>query len=153
MTGKADFTEQEWETVLGGPPSAGMIVVFAAHGGTFRETIAMSKAYAQAREQHGASELLDEIVAAKPDIDHTRYSSVEEFRRAGLERLRNAVGVLEAKATAQEVEDYRGFVLMLADKVAEAHREDGVAISAPEQAAIDEITASLGAGPATPPAG
>jgi hypothetical protein len=153
MTGKAAFTEQEWETVLGGPPSAGMIVVFAAHGGTFRETIAIGKAYAHAREQHGASELLDEIVAAKPEIDHTRYSSVEEFRHHGLERLREAVGVLERKATPQEVEDYRSFVLLLADKVAEAHREDGVAISAPEQAAIDEITASLGAGPAAPPAG
>jgi hypothetical protein len=27
----------------------------------------------EARQQHGASELLDEIVAAKPAIDHTRY--------------------------------------------------------------------------------
>lgn len=38
-----------------------MIVLTAAHGGTFRETIAMSEAYAEARAEHGESELLDEI--------------------------------------------------------------------------------------------
>jgi hypothetical protein len=27
MTGRADFTQEEWELVLEGPPSAGMIVV------------------------------------------------------------------------------------------------------------------------------
>ena len=68
MTGKADFTEQEWELVLEGPPSAGMIVVTAARGGTIRETVAIAKAYVEARKQHGQSELLDEIVAAKPEI-------------------------------------------------------------------------------------
>jgi hypothetical protein len=41
--------------------------------GTFRETIAMSKAYAEARAEHGESELLDEIVSAKPKMDHARY--------------------------------------------------------------------------------
>ena len=27
MTGKADFTDEEWKDVLQGPPTAGMIVV------------------------------------------------------------------------------------------------------------------------------
>ena len=62
MTGKTDFTEEEWQLVLKGPPSAGMIVVTAQRGGTFRETIAIGKAYVEARQQHGESELLDEIV-------------------------------------------------------------------------------------------
>ena len=73
MTTKADFTEQEWEVVLEGPTSAGMLVITAQRGGTLRETISMAKAYAEARQQHGQSELLDAIVAAKPEIDHTRY--------------------------------------------------------------------------------
>jgi hypothetical protein len=144
MTTKADFTEQEWKTVLEGPPSAGMIVITAARGGTFRETFAMSKAYAQARQEHGASELLDEIVAAKPEIDHTRYGSVEEIKQHGLQHLEDAVGVLEQKASPDELEDYRRFVLALARRVAVAHREDGTDISPSEQAAIDAISASLG---------
>ena len=144
MTGRADFTEEEWELVLEGPPSAGMIVVTAQRGGTFRESIAMAKAYVEARRQHGESELLDEIVAAKPERDHTRYHSVEELRQHGLQHLRDAAQVLERKATPEEVEDYRRFVLTLAGRVANAHREGGEMVSDAERATIEEISASLG---------
>jgi hypothetical protein len=144
MTARADFTDQEWTTVLEGPPSAGMIVMTAAHGGTFKETFAIGKAYAEARQQHGESELLDEIVSAKPEIDHTRYHSADELREHGLQHLRDAVQVLEQKATADELKDYRQFVLALAERVAEAHREHGVAVSDQEQAALAQISASLG---------
>ena len=85
----------------------------------------MSKAYAEARAEHGESELLDEIVAAKPKMDHTRYHSAEELRDNGLRHLRDAMALLESKATAEERDDYRRFVLTLASKVAAAHRERG----------------------------
>jgi hypothetical protein len=144
MTGKADFTEEEWGLILEGPPSAGMIVVTAQRGGTFRESFAIGKAYVEARQQHGDSELLDEIVAARPERDHTRYHSVEELKQGGLQHLRDAVALLQQKAAPQEVEDYRRFVLNLADKVAKAHREGGEQVSDAERAAIEEISASLG---------
>jgi hypothetical protein len=79
MTTKAAFSAEEWTVVLDGPPTAGMIVVTAAPGGMFRETLAMSKAYVEARQVHGQSELLDEIVATKPKADHTRYHSFDEL--------------------------------------------------------------------------
>jgi len=144
MTGRADFTQEEWELVLEGPPSAGMIVVTAQRGGTFRESIAIAKAYVEERREHGESELLDEIVAAKPERDHTRYHSVEELKQHGLQHLRDAVELLERKATAEEVEDYRRFVLTLADRVANAHREGGETVSDAERRAIEEISANLG---------
>jgi len=53
--------------------------------------------------------------------------------------------VLERKATPEEVGDYRRFILNLADKVASAHREGGEQVSDSERAAVDEISASLGA--------
>jgi len=144
MTSKAAFSPEEWKAVLEGPPSAGMIVVTAARGGTIRESIAMSKAYVEARAQHGESELLDEIVAAKPQADHTRYHSAAELRENGLQHLRDAVTLLEGKATTGELDDYRRFVLVLASKVAEAHKEDGQSVSPAEAEAIQEITAALG---------
>ena len=143
MTGKADFTDEEWELVLEGPPSAGMIVVTAQRGGTIRETIAIAKAYVEARQQHGESELLDEIVAAKPEIDHTRYHSVQELKEHGLQHLRDAVDLLERKATPAEVDGYKRFVLTLADRVANAHREGDTGGGDAEQAAIDEISTTL----------
>jgi hypothetical protein len=144
MTAKSAFSPEEWTVVLEGPPSAGMIVVTAAHGGTIRESIAMSKAYAEARTEHGESELLDEIVAAKPKVDHTRYHSPEELRDSGLQHLRDAVALLQGKATAGEVDDYRHFVLTLADKVAAAHKEHGQSVSPAETEAIQQITTALG---------
>jgi hypothetical protein len=144
MTGKAAFTEEEWETVLLGPPSAGMIVITAQRGGSFRESFAMAKAYTEARQHPGESELVDEIVKAKPERDHTRYHSHEELKAAGLQHLGDAVAVLEQKATPEEVEGYKRFVLTLAENVANAHREHGQNVSPAEQAALDEIAAALG---------
>ena len=84
MTAKSAFTSDEWKVVLEGPPAAGMIVVTAARGGMFRETIAMAKAYTEARGQHGESELLDEIVSAKPQLDHTSITPPRSSRTRNL---------------------------------------------------------------------
>ena len=144
MTTQAAFAPEEWTLVLEGPSTAGMIVITASHGGTFRETIAMSKAYTEARAEHGESELLDEIVSAKPKMDHTRSHSPQELKDHGLGHLRDAMALLESKATAAERDDYRRFVLNLANKVASAHREEGQSVSPAEAAAIQDITAALG---------
>ena len=144
MTGKADFTEDEWKLVLEAPPSAGLMVITAQKGGTFRETIAMAKVYAAARQEHGESELLDAIAAAKPERDHSHYHSQEELKQGVLQHLHDAVALLETKAAPEEVGDYRRFILTLADKVAGAHREDGKSVSDSEQQAIAEITTALG---------
>jgi len=144
MTTKAAFAPEEWKAVLEGPPAAGMIVITAARGGMLRESVAMSKAYVEARAQHGESELLDEIVAAKPGLDHTRYHSAEELREHGLGHLRDAVTLVEAKATPGELDGYRRFVLALAGKVAAAHREEGQSVSPAEASAIQQIAAALG---------
>jgi hypothetical protein len=145
MTTQAAFSPEEWALVLEGPTAAGMIVVTASRGGMFRETFAMSKAYAEARADHGQSELLDEIVAAKPKMDHTRYHSPEELRAHGFKHLHEAVAVLEGKATTEESDGYRKFVLTLANKVAAAHREEGRDVSPAEAEVIQEIEAALGA--------
>ena len=144
MTTQAAFTPEEWKVVLEGPSTAGMIVITSAHGGTFRETIAMSKAYTEARGQHGESELLDEIVSAKPKVDHTMYHSPEELRDQGLAHIHDAMALLESKATAEERDDYRRFVLTLANEVAAAHREHGQSVSPEEANAIQQITTALG---------
>jgi hypothetical protein len=147
MTGKADFTAAEWEQVLEGPTSAGMLVITAQRGGTIRETFSMARAYAEARQQHGQSELLDAIVAAKPEIDRTRAGSLEDLKERSLAHMRDAVALLESKASPREVEEYKRFVVSLAEKVAAAHREggrDGDPVSDAEREAIAAIRGALG---------
>ena len=145
MTGKGDFTEEEWETVLEGPPSAGIIVSTAQRGGTFRESFSMAKAYAEAAKEHGGSELLDEVLAARPKVDRGRGHSVEDLKQHHLGVLRDAIALLEAKATPEELEDYRQFVLALAERVAAAKEEGDEPVSDAERAAVDEVRAAIGA--------
>jgi len=143
VTTKADFTAEEWESVLHGPPTAALIVITAERGGVFRETLALTQAYVEARKQHGQSELLDEIVSARPALEHSHAHSPEELKQAGLEQLRTAAEVVAQKATAAEADAYKRFVLDLAARVASAHKEHGKSISDAEQAALDEISAAL----------
>jgi hypothetical protein len=97
MTAKADFTEEEWNTVREGPAAAGVIVLTAQGGGSFRETWALAKSYAEAKQQPGSSQLLNELVSEKPDVE--RYHSAEEQEQHGLAGLQEAVALLERKAT------------------------------------------------------
>jgi hypothetical protein len=134
MTGKADFTPDEWDLVREGPPTAGMVTLTADRGGTFRETFALAKTYTDARKEHGDSELLDALVAERPDVK--RYGSPQELDDVGLRRLTQ-------KATPEEVAGYKKFVLDVAERVAEAHKEEGAEVSGAERGAIDKISASL----------
>lgn len=147
MTGKADFAEQEWETVLEGATSAGVIVSTAQRGGSLRESFSLAKAYTEARSASGASGLMDEIAQSKPKVDRGRQGSVEELKEHHLGIIRQAVSLLEAKASAEELEDYRHFTLSLAERVASAkEEEDGRPVSEAERTAIEEISAALGDG-------
>ncbi|MBS1879385.1 MAG: hypothetical protein JST31_07730 [Actinobacteria bacterium] len=146
MTGKADFTEEEWDTVREGPTSAGMIVMSAERGGSFRESFAMAKVYAEARSAHGESELLDEIAGHRPDVDHTRAHSFEELEQHGLQRIRDAVALVDAKASPDEQAAYRRFVTAVAERVAAAKKEKGSTdgVSEHERQALTAIEGALG---------
>jgi hypothetical protein len=145
MTGSTDFTPEEWDIVREGPTSAGLIVSTAERGGTFREVFAMAKAYTEERQEHGESALLDELVSKKPDVDKTRSHSPEELKEHGLGRIREAVALVESKASTAELGEYRRFVVSLSKRVAGAKGEgDGDKVSEAEAAAIVEIEAALG---------
>ena len=146
MTTHADFTEEEWKTVLEGPTSAGMIITTAERGGSFRESFAMAKAFAEARQEHGASELLDEVVGHRPKTERVKAHSKEALKDGYLAEIRDAVALVTAKATPEELGDYRLFVVTLAKKVAAAKKEKGSedGISPAEAEAITEIEGALG---------
>src|SRR3954469_16178874 len=123
MTGKADYTEEEWKLLREAPTSAGMLVIEADRGGMIRESFSMAKPYTEARKQHGGSQLLDDIASEKPEVDRTRFESAEELRSTLLEHIRDAVTLLSATRTPEELDDYRAFLPSAASRVAEARRE------------------------------
>ena len=151
MSGKADFTAEEWKLLREAPTSAGMLVMQADRGGVIRESFSMAKAYTEARADHGASQLLDDLVSEKPEVDRTRFESEEELRSTLLQHIRDAIALLEERAAPEEVEDYRRFVMTVANRVAEAHREgfmgmSGERVSDAERQGLADIAAAAGAG-------
>jgi hypothetical protein len=149
MTSKADFSEDEWKLLREAPTSAGMLVIQADRGGTFRETFSMAKAYTEARREHGAGQLLDDLVSEKPQVDRTRAGSQEEMRANLLQHVREAVALLEQKAAPEEVEEYRGFLMKVGNRVAEAHREGDEQVSEPEHQALAAISEAAGGAPSS----
>ena len=141
MATKDDFSAQEWEAISDGPIYAGLMIITASKGGTFRETFSMSKTWAEARQRHGESELLDAIVAEKPKLDEKPGSAIE-LHNAGIEMLRQAVQVIEAKSPG-DLDAYRSFVTGLAERVAAAHTEHGEKVSSGERSVLDEIAGAL----------
>jgi hypothetical protein len=154
MTAKADFNAEEWSTVAEGPLYAGVRVISADRGGTFRESIAMGRAYQEARGAHGDSELLDELVKSPPSLDPERVREAGGSDAAvAIQPIRDAMRILEAKATPEEIDAYKKFVMTVAQAVAGAHKEGGFLgiggkpVSEAEDAALDEISSALGAPP------
>jgi hypothetical protein len=150
MTKKADFNAEEWSKVVEAPLLAGLRVVAADRGGKIRETVAMAKVYGEARKDKGKSELLDELVATAPAVDQQRVRSEGDLGPQSTARLTEALEILRQKATPEELDAYRNFVMDLAEAAAKAHKEGGFIgiggkpVSESEQKVLDEILATLG---------
>jgi predicted DNA-binding ribbon-helix-helix protein len=138
MAGKADFTEQEWETLHKCVTGAGLLVSVSERGffDSFKEVGALAKHLAGARKD-SSSQLVREL-AEKRGTGFGVTSSPTEIESETFEALRAAVAMLESKAP-DEVEAYKSFVLDVAQSVAEA--ADGG--SEAEGAVVEKIRSAL----------
>jgi hypothetical protein len=139
MAKRADFTEQEWESLQKGVMGAGLLVSLSDRSffDTFKEAGALAKHIAQAK-RNSSSELVRELA----DIHGTAFgltSSPDEVENQTLEALQSAKTTLESKAP-EEVDSYRQFVVEVAESVGEAA---GGGESA-EAGAIEKVRSALG---------
>ncbi|MGN6169704.1 MAG: hypothetical protein ACTHQQ_16260 [Solirubrobacteraceae bacterium] len=156
MTKRADFNAEEWATVVEGPIYAALRVIAASHGGRLRESLAMGRAYQDARAHQGQTELLDDLVKSPPAInaDEVRHAQ-SNIADVATQRLHDAVEIVGAKATPAETDSYKTFVMTVAQAVASAHKEGsflgigGKQVTDAENQALDEISNALGPPPAT----
>jgi hypothetical protein len=139
MATKADFTEDEWETMRKGVTGAGMLVSIGDRDftDTFGEAGALAGRFSEERETSG-SELVRELATGRPR-GFGLTDSPQEVEAETLEALRSATAILAAKAP-NEAGAYRQLVLDVADSVANA--KGGVKPG--ETGAIDKIKEALG---------
>src|SRR2546430_4329226 len=109
MATKADFSEEEWETLQKGVTGGGLLVALSDPGffDSFKEAGALAKHLAEA-QQKSSSELIREIA-------HTRHTgfglraSHAELEQEAVDTLRSAKSILEAKAP-EELDAYKALV-------------------------------------------
>jgi hypothetical protein len=138
MATKADFTEQEWETLEQGVTGAGFLVALSDRGffDTFKEAGALSRHLRDARDNQS-----NELVREFAETRGTGFGVTDtpnEIERETMTALAEAKRILEAKAPDDQ-EAYRSFVLEVAQSVADAA---GGGESA-ESATIEKIRAAL----------
>jgi hypothetical protein len=148
MTTKSEFNAEEWDRIAQAPALAALMVMLAERGGAIRESIALGKAYAEARGG-GGSELIEQLVSSAPQVNPSEMGQPDQLRSQLPERIRAATGVVDQKATPEEAQEYRDFILHVGDVVAHAAKEGGVLgiggkeVTEHEQAALDELRGHL----------
>jgi hypothetical protein len=161
MTTKADFTDEEWARLERAPIVAGMAISLADPGGpieAFKESTAAVKTVAEAAKTGGDGELVDAVAKDVVAKVQQRQNPLGDFKPKGalageeiLEELRAVNGILAEKATPEEADTFRKWLLGAAQRTAEAAKEGGFLgfnakrVSEGEQKMLDKLGEVLSA--------
>jgi hypothetical protein len=158
MTGKADFTDEEWARLKRSPFVAGMAISLSDPGGPIelvKETAATLKTVTAAAEgSHG--DLVTAIATEATADAKARKNPLHDFKPKGalagqeiLEELAAVNGIVAAKTSADEAEAYRNWLKAAAQEAAAAAKEGGflgfhaVQVSEGEQRMLDKLAEAL----------
>jgi hypothetical protein len=160
MTTKADFTEEEWTRLKRGPFIAGLAISLADPGGpieAIKETAATLRTVTGAADSGDRGELIGGLAAEVTAEARQRKNPLADFRPKGalagqeiLDELRGVNWIVTAKATPEEADAYRGWLLAAAKEAADAAKEGGFLgfhaqrVSEGEQRMLDQLAGVLG---------
>ena len=156
MTTKADFTEEEWARLVRAPLVAGMAISLADPGGpieAFKETSASLRALIEpAQTVGGQGELVDAVAKDAAEMAQKRENPLGDFKPKGaeagqtiLEELRAVNALLNEKASPEDAEAFRSWLLTAAQRAADAAKEGGFMgfraerVSEGEQQMLDKL--------------
>ncbi len=162
MATKDTFTAEEWTLLRIAPSLVGAGVSASDPSGIFgalKEAAAGTSEMIEALRQGSKLELFGAMLADKsfpgmPDMramvgEGNREQQMANLKAAVLERVREAVKLVEGKATPEEARAYKQMVMTVAEKAANAAKEGGflgfggVRVSSAEQSFINEVKIAL----------
>lgn len=156
MTGRDDFTTDEWRTLIGTPGAVMFAVVVTSYGGVRRELETIRRTLRNADDFPAQTELVAHIVgfvaanARRLTRDAADQDLHREVTRARAnDDCRAATSILRAKATPAERDEYGRFVLYCAGRTAFAGRESGIPglgprLSSAERRFLESLETTLG---------
>ena len=154
MTSRQDFSEEEWARIRRAPLVAGLAISLADPGGPIevaKETMASLRSATLPPSQE---ELLAGVALDVQALAQHRQNPLGDFKpRSGqqvLEELRGVNEIVTAKATPEEVEAFRRWLVAAAQSAADAAKDGGFMgfgaeqVSAGEKQMLDQVRAVLG---------
>jgi hypothetical protein len=154
LTSRQDFTDEEWARIRRAPLVAGVAISLADPGGPIevaKETVASLRSATLPPSQE---ELLAAVALDVQALAQQRQNPLGDFKpRSGqqvLEELRAVNELVTAKATTQEAEAFRRWLVATAQAAADAAKEGGFMgfgaeqVSAGEKQMLDQVRAALG---------
>jgi hypothetical protein len=161
MSGKTDYSADEWKICLRAPLMAGLAVIAASPSGplgVLREMFAVGKLVSETRAQAGSNELLRALVSeigapdarGQMDASELRGLGTEQLRAHALDACRAFAALVDRKASPEEAEGVKRWLVGIAQRTAEAAKEGGflgfggTQVSRTEADAIQEVARALG---------
>ena len=156
-----NFTPEEWKSLLKAPMLVSYAIAGAAPSGEegfIQEMSAVADAIIEGGEQAAQASLLEAVVAdivanaGDEQRGPTEKISVGETKDRALANCRSVAALLQTKASPEEADAYKRWLIAVAQKVAAAAKEGGIfgfggkQVSESEAATINEIAVALGAG-------
>jgi len=163
MTGKSDFTTDEWNQVLLGVLLSGLAVTAAEPSGLFgslKEAFASASALAKTKTDPTANELIKAVVASSASLEETRGAREDlrkmlggakdsaEVRTRAITALGQLSTLLDRKAPG-DAKPFKEWLRNVSQVVAEASSEGGflglggVKVSEAEKSTISDISRAL----------
>lgn len=153
MSMHTDYTSEEWETLKRAPIAAGLAVAYSSDSGsvgTAREESTLLKAFDHPSDEALGTPLIMEIIAAvRAELPAISALDSNEYLQVALRTCKDARTILDAKASANEAEGYKAWVISISQHVASESKEGGIwgiggqRVSAAEAAALNQIAAVL----------
>jgi hypothetical protein len=132
MTTKADFTEEEWARLERAPMVAGMAISLADPGGPIelmKETMGTVRTVVESAKPGGDAELVESVATSVAEKAKKRENPMGDFkpkaREEILEELRAVNKIVSEKASPEEAEPFREWLLKAAKGSADAAKEGG----------------------------
>jgi hypothetical protein len=159
MTTKADFAEDEWATLVRSPMVAGMAITLADPGGPIevvKETSAVLK-FATSSSSEQRDDLVGELAREVRGLAEQRKNPVGDFKPRGtmagkeiVDEISRANEIVSAKASPEEAEAFRAWIMECAQSAADAAKEGGFMgfhaerVSQGEKDMLAELHSALG---------
>jgi hypothetical protein len=134
MTTKADFSEDEWATLVRSPMVAGAAITLADPGGPIevvKETSAVLK-FATSSSSEQRDDLVGELAREVRGLAEQRKNPLGDFKPRGalagkeiVDEIARANEIVSAKASPEETDAFRAWMMECAQRAADAAKEGG----------------------------